>query len=362
MSRSGAPVTTSYFDAGLSASWEVDIFGKVASEVKGRDAAFKATRAQWAGTMVSMSAQIAATYMQLRMYQCLLEVAHAHLASQQKIVAIAKARYEATISSKLDVAQAEETYYSTAATLPPIENSIYRSINALALLTALPRDSVSRLVAADSVAMPQPLRIMQWGIPADILRRRPDIAEAEMQVAEYAAQLGMARKDFLPALAINGSIGTQAHDISDMFKTDSFTWSVAPTLSWTLFEGFNRKYAVASARESMRAAVDNYNLVVSTAIEETDNAMCSYTQSIRHMKALEKEIEANAEAYRLAVDRYKSSLSPMSDVVNAQINAYECQSQYIQAQGSALAALVSLYEALGGGFDANSLEVKHPCD
>ena len=211
------------------------------------------------------------------------------------------------------------------------------------------------MLVADSTAshLPDAVQMVSAGVPADLLRRRPDIIQAEMNVSELAAMVGVAKKDFLPTLAINGSIGTSARNFSDLAKKNSFTYSVEPTLSWALFDGFGRKFALSQAREQMKAAIDSYNLTVLNAVSEADNAISTYFQSISYMDAISRIITANDEVFRLAVDRYKNSLTPMSDVVTAQINALQAESELIRAHGSALSALISLYEALGGGYELN---------
>lgn len=351
----GPAMDVNYFNAGLTAQWEVDIFGKIASGVKAKKAGYRASKAEYAGAMVSVTAQIAATYMQLRMYQELLDISLEHTENQMKIVNIAKARFETTLASKLDVAQALSTYYSTIAAIPMLENSIVTSINALAVLTGQPLDAMQRLLTPHA-DLPNPVQMIQAGVPADILRRRPDIAQAEMELAQYAAQAGIAKKDFLPTLTLQGSVGTQAHRAGDLFKNPSFTYSIAPTLSWTLFDGMARSYALTAAKEQLKMGVDNYNLTVETAVQEVDNALSTYYHSLRQMEANSQLIVQNQEALRLAIDRYKNSLSPMSDVISAQLNALSSASNLVSAHGSALAALINLYEALGGGYDASTIQ------
>lgn len=350
----GPGESVSYFSAGLSARWEIDIFGKIASGVKAKKADYMASRAEYAGAMVSVCAQIADTYLQLREFQQQLAVAERHSKNQMKIVDIAKARFETTLASKLDVAQALETYYSTTASIPMLHNSIQKTINSLAVLTGMPLDRAREILSPPG-ELPEYIRSIDAGIPADLLRRRPDIAEAEMQLAAYAAQVGIAKKDFLPTLSIAGNVGTEAHRAGDLFSGDSFTWSVVPTLSWTVFDGFSRKYSLAAARQTMQAGIDNYNLTVATAIQETDNALSTYRHSLLYVDAIRKVIEQNDEELSLAVQRYKNSLSPMSDVVNALLRSLAAENSLITARGQALSALIQLYEALGGGFDAADL-------
>ncbi len=344
------------FNAGLSAKWEIDLFGKIASGVKAKKAAYNASRAEFAGAMVSLCAQVANTYLQLRTLQGQLYVAEVHSESQLKTVNIARARFEATLASKLDVAQAEETYYSTLASIPKLRYSIHAAINSLEVLTGTFSDNL-RYVLSNPAPLPDCHRLISAGVPADILRRRPDIAQAELEMAQYAAEAGIAKKDFLPTLAIEGSIGTAAHDIDNLFKHNSLTYTIAPTLSWTIFDGMSRKYALATAREQLQAAMDNYNFVVANAFQETDNALAGYHFAIIYLGYIEKVLNANAEALQLAMDRYKNSLSPMLDVVTAQLNALAAEQEQIAAQGQALESLINLYEALGGGFDIETLEV-----
>ncbi len=338
----------SYFNAGLTANWEIDLFGKIASGVKESKARYNASRAEYAGTMVSITAQIASTYFTLRGQQRLLKVALAHCERQMEIVKIAQARFEAMLASKLDVAEAWQTYYSTAASIPMLENAINSSITSLGILIGV-FPSEASLLLAEPKALPNHASTVNMGIPADLLRRRPDIVEAEMQLAAAAAQVGIAKKDFLPTLTIEGNISTAARDINNLFSHNSFAWSVSPTLTWTVFDGFDRKYKIVAAREQMEAAIDSYNLAVMNAIGETENALSKYNASLRHIETVEKLCVENEEALQLSIKRYKDSLSPMTDVVNAQLNALAGESELVQAKTSALTSLVALYEALGGG-------------
>ncbi|MDE5941104.1 MAG: efflux transporter outer membrane subunit [Muribaculaceae bacterium] len=351
----GEASTESYFSAGLNASWEIDIFGKVASSVKAKKSSWRASRAEQAGVMLSVSAQIASTYMKLRTLQQQLSVARSHSESQMKIVNIAKARFETTLASKLDVAQAYEVYYSTTASIPMLENSIHTAINSLAVLTGMSFSEASAILS-DPAPLPDYMLPVNAGVPMQLLRRRPDIAQAEMELAAYAAEIGIAKKDFLPTLTIDGSIGTAAHELGDLMHKQTLTYSVAPSISWTIFDGMQRRYALANARETMLAGIDNYNLTVANAVREADNALSTYYSSLRYVEAVQKVVDQNVEELALAVDRYKNSLSPMSDVVTAQLNSLAAENQMIEARGSALSALISLYEALGGGFNINTIQ------
>lgn len=350
----GRASRTSEFSFGLNMSWEIDLFGKIRSGVNKQKSQWRATKAEYAGAMVSLCGQIASDYIQLRTWQAELSVAYEHLESQSRIVKLTEARKEAGLASALDVAQALIVYNSTKATIPSLENSIHTAINSIAILIGCYPDEIYEDLC-QSKPLPDYMQIVGTGIPMELLRRRPDIVQAEEELASYAAAIGVAKKDFLPTLTLNGSVGTAAHSAKNLFKTESFTYSIAPTLSWTVFDGFQRKYNVANAREQMQIGIDNYNQTVMTAVEETDNAMSSYLTAIRQINDIQDVITQSERALDLSVDLYKRGLTPFNNVVTAQMSLLEYQDRNVVAKGSALSSLIKLYVALGGGWDVSML-------
>lgn len=186
--------------------------------------------------------------------------------------------------------------------------------------------------------------------PQALLRRRPDIVEAEKQLAATAAQVGIAKKDFLPTLSVSAGVGTEAHNLKDLFGSGSLYYSIMPTLSWTIFEGFARKYRVAEAKAEMEAQIDEYNLTVMTAVQEVNNAMAQW-QSVSDLEIYEEMLLRDARReLDLQVDRYKQGLTDFTDVADAQTSVLQYEDALVEAQAARLAALVTLYTALGGGF------------
>lgn len=344
-----------YFNLGLSMSWEIDIFGKIYTKSKQQKALWNASRADYAAVMTALSANIAKAYVQLRVYQAEWIVAQEHIKSQGKIVEITEARHEAGLASMLDVAQARQVYYSTQASMPVLEASIRNSIYSICLLVGVYPSELHDLLN-EVRDMPDFRQIVPVGVPSELIRRRPDIIEAEYQLASYAAALGIAKKDFLPTLTINGSLGTSAHKFDNLFKNQSLTYSIAPTLSWTVFDGLTRKYNAVTAREQMEIGIHQYNSAVMTAVEEVDVAISSYLGSLNNIEVVEKVIEESRKSLELSVDLYKRGLSPFNNVVSAQMSLLEYQNSLITSKGKALTALIALYEALGGGWDENYLE------
>lgn len=341
-----------YFSLGASMQWEIDLFGRITQNVKAGKAAYNATKAEYDGTMVSLAANVAKAYINLRTYQNEMDVAQNHLEEQEKVLAIVEARFKAGLASMLEVTQSRTVVASTKASIPSLEAMIESSINSLALLTARYPDDISAWLSTPA-PMPDVVYGAQLGVPADLLRRRPDIIQAEYQLAQYAAQVGIAKKDFLPTLSISGSIGTQAHKAKNLFGDHSMYWEVSPTLSWTLFDGLARNYRTAEAKAQLEAAVDSYNYTVMNAVIEVYNATTTFKSTMETIKLTDDVIENSKQSLDLAIDRYKKGLSPFNNVVDAQISYLTNQDSQITAQGKALIAVVNLYEALGGGWNQN---------
>ncbi len=351
----GSAETASHFSLGASMSWEIDLFGRIGANVGQKKAGWMASQAEQAGVMVSVCAEIATYYFQLRTLQAEIGVAKQHITTQAKIVKLTEARKEAGLASALDVSQALVVYNSTVATLPQLENSVRTTINAIAvLLGRYPQEIYDRLAATE----PQPayVQVVATDVPLSLLRRRPDVVQAEMEISGYAAAVGVAKKDFLPTLSLNGTIGTSAHKAGDLFERQSVTYSISPTLSWTMFDGLQRKYNLASAREQLQLGIDNYNSTLITAVSEVDNAISTYLSALSNISSIENVVAESQRSLDLSVDLYKRGLSPFSNVATAQISLLQYQDQEVVAKGDALAALVSLYKALGGGWDASEIQ------
>ena len=162
--------------------------------------------------------------------------------------------------------------------------------------------------------------------------------------------IGVAKSDFLPVLSINGSIGTSAHRFDNMFGSHSLDYSVAPTLSWTIFDGLARNAKVAEAKIQLEEAADNYNLTVLNAIEEVENAISRYNACLQEIDWLKSLIEQSEKSLELSLDLYKQGLTAFSNVVDAQQSYLENQNSLVAARGDALTQLVNLYQAMGGGY------------
>ena len=297
---------------------------------------------------LSMAAAIARAYFNLRLYQQRLAVVNSQLESQEKLVAITKARHEAGLASGLDVSQAEQVVLTTKASVPALEAMVNSALYSLATLTGrYPQQLEADLGTA--AQLPDGYDVIPVGIPADLLRR-PDVVGAERQLALYAAQVGIAKKDFLPTLSLTASAGTEAHRFDNLFTAHSFGWSVAPQLTWTVFDGFARKYNVAAAKLQFEYAMDNYNMTILTAYQEVEDAMSQYVSALRALDADRLLLAQTEKSLSLSIDLYKQGLASFSDVADAQVSTLDAQNAVLSQKAGKLTALVALYQALGGGW------------
>lgn len=343
--RSGTPMTQSYLSLGVNMNWEIDVFGKISQKVKESEGAYKATAQEYDWMCVTIAAEIASNYMTLRTLQQELIVTQEHITQQKRVLEITEARHEAGLASMLDVAQAKTVYYSTQASLCNIQTQIATTINSLAVLVATYPMEMQNIVGTPE-PQPRPFWVMDMEVSPELLRNRPDVLQAEYEVEEYAAALGVEKKQWLPSLSLSASVGTEAWYIKDLFKKDSYTYSVAPQLSWTIFDGFARDAEIASAREQMMAAVDNYNLTLLTAVQEVDNALVTYKRAVEYEKEIAIVLENAQLAYNLALDRYKQGLDAFINVSDAQISLLEYANELVVARGNVLTALVTLQKSL----------------
>ena len=341
--------TTQYADAALSMSWEIDVFGSIRNRVKAQKENFAASKEEYNAVMVSLCAQVATAYINLREMQQEMQVVTQNCLSQQAVVEITKKRYETGLVSKLDVAQAQSVYYSTKASLPSLEAGIIQYTNSLAILMGLYPQDVKYLMDAPR-PLPDYIETVGIGIPANLLLRRPDIRSAERQVNAQAASLGASKSDWWPQVFVKGSIGFASHDIDKIANHNSLTYEIAPAISWNFFQGGKLAQATRLAKAQLDETVRQFNQTVLTSVQEVDNAMSAYKNSIKQIVALREVVNQGQQTLDLSLDLYKQGLTPFQNVLDAQRSLLSYENQLTQAKGSSLLYLIKLYQALGGGW------------
>jgi len=278
-----------------------------------------------------------------------VDVLRRNAASQEAVVAITETRYKTGLVSKLDVAQAKSVYYSTLASIPIAEASVIQYLNTLAVLLGLyPQDVTEALNA--SRPLPDYMEPVGVGVPGELLLRRPDVRAAERQVNAQAALLGASKRDWLPSFFLNGSFGYASHDVKDMGKRGSMTWSIAPSMTWNIFTGGRNLQEERLQRAKLDESIHQFNETVLTAMQEVDNAMSAYKNSIKQIVACREMLYQGKEAFELSLDLYKQGLTPFQNVLDAQRSLLTYENTLVKAKGYSLVCLVQMYQALGGGW------------
>ena len=339
----------SNFQTSLDMSWQVDVFGNIRMKAKAQKENYAATREEYNAAMVSLCAQVAQTYFNLREMQQELDVLKRNAMSQEAVVKITEVRYNTGLVAKLDVAQAKSVYYSTLASIPSTESSIAQYMNTLAVLLGLyPQEVVETL----SVPRPLPdyIEPVGVGMPAQLLLRRPDVRAAERQVNAQASLLGAAKTDWFPSFFLNGSLGYSSQDLRDFTQKKSMTWSIAPSVKWTIFNGGERINNIRLQRAQLDETIHQFNNTVLTAVQEVENAMNAYKNSIKQIVACREMVNQGKEAFDLSLDLYKQGLSPFQNVLDAQRSLLTYENSLVKAKGYSLICLVQMYQALGGGW------------
>ena len=344
--------TQHYYDASLNMNWELDLFGSIRNRVKAQKENFAASKEEYTGTMISLCAQVASAYINLRELQQELAVVQKNCASQEAVLKITEVRYNTGLVSKLDVAQAKSVFFSTKASIPQIESGINQYITTLAILLGTYPQEVRPVLTAPGT-LPDYMEPIGVGLPADLLLRRPDIRSAERSVNAQAALVGASKSDWLPQVFLKGSVGYAAKDLKDLTHHKSMTYEIAPALSWTLFKGTQLVNATKLAKAQLDEAINQFNQTVLTAVQETDNAMNAYRNSIKQIVALREVRNQGQETLTLSLELYKQGLTPFQNVLDAQRSLLSYENQLVQARGYSLLQLIAMYQALGGGWSGN---------
>ena len=337
------------FSTAVSMQWQADVFGSIYMRSKAQKKLFMATEEEYNAVMVSLIANVATTYFSLRQSLAQMQVLRWNAESQKEIMNIVVSRYDSGLASKLDVAQARSVYYSTKAQIPAMQATVdgYRYTMAV-LLGTYPEELDGWL--QEGYALPAYTAPIGVGIPAELLRRRPDIRAAERQVEANAALLGATKRDWFPQLLVSGSIGFQSDELKTLFRSRSLTWEIAPTISWNIFGGNDRVNATREARAALDASILDFNGKMLTALQEVESAMSQYENSITQIAALREAVNQNQETLTLSLELYKQGLTQFQNVLDAQRTLLTYQNYLVQALGGSLIYLVQLYEALGGGW------------
>ncbi len=351
--NTGSGRETRLYDLGFDAGWEIDIFGGVRRSIEASRSDLEAARADLDDTMVTLAAEIGRNYVEARTYQNRLHVARANYAIQQETYDLIRSRWQAGIADALELQQARYNLEATGSQIPFLISGLEAVFNRLAVLTGQPPGSLDALLAPDRPVPTVPPTVAV-GIPAEALRQRPDIRQAERRLAAETARIGVAEAELYPKLRLAGSIGLRAVNTNDLAEWASRTWSIGPSLSWNLFDAGAIRRNIEAQNAVQEQYLAAYEAAVLAALEEAENALSAYVQQQASCDRLAAAVEAAREAQVLARHKYEAGLADFSDVLDAQRALLSYQDQLASGRGTVTTNLIAIYKALGGGWEPSS--------
>jgi NodT family efflux transporter outer membrane factor (OMF) lipoprotein len=338
------------YSAGFDSGWELDIFGGVRRALQAAQADLEAQRANLRDVWVSLSAEVALNYMEARTYQSRLDIARKNLRIQKRALGLTESRVQAGLGTELEVQQAKYNLADTRSRIPTLQAGLEAAKNRLAVLLGKQPGAVHQMLEQRKPIPTVPTRLAV-GVPAETLRRRPDIRRAERSLAAQTARIGEAKSDLYPKFRLLGSIGLKTiQNEPDFFDSEYSFWSIGPSVSWNIFDAgaIRKNIEIQTARQEQELI--NYEKTLLLALEEAENAMTSFAREQERKKELMAASKAAQKAEKLAKDNYKAGLVDFIEVLNAQKAVLTFQDNLAQSKGAVASNLISLYKALGGGW------------
>lgn len=337
------------FQLGFDARWEMDVFGGIRRSVEAADAELAAAREDQHDILVTVTAEVARNYIEVRSLQRRLFIAHENITTQRETLKLSQSRWKAGLTSELDVAQAEAQLYTTSSQIPLLESQLDQAIHRLSVLLG---QEPSALTAELKEARPIPAGLpdIPVGLPSDLLRRRPDVRRAERQLAAATARIGVATADLFPKFALTGSFGTQTTDIQHFLDRPSFFWSVGPDASWPIFEGNRIRSNILLREAQSEQLLRAYEQSVLVALQEVSDALTVYNKEKLRYRELAAAVEAIRRALSLANERYAKGLSDFLSVLDSERSLYQSQDLLAQSETTTVTSALAFYKALGGGW------------
>lgn len=350
---SGAGALGENYSGGLSASWELDLWGKEARKREAANADLTQSQRLLDAARQSLSAQVASTYFQLLSYDAQLAAVQATLQGREESLTLRKKRFNGGMTSELELKQAEAETASARAAVPRLRQAVTQTEHALAVLTGTnPRELVKPVARGKTLdALTVPPQVPS-GLPSDLLLRRPDLAAAEAQLVATNARIGVARAAYFPSIGLSAGLGSASFELSKLFTGPAQTWNFAANLAAPIFNNGEISAGVDAANARQKQALAAYEKAVQSAFADTLDALSAVRTSQEAETAQGQQLAAMREALRLARLRYDAGYSSYLEVLDAERSVFQLEQALSDARLARLNAVVSLYSALGGGWQA----------
>jgi NodT family efflux transporter outer membrane factor (OMF) lipoprotein len=338
-----------FHSIGIDSSWEIDLFGRIKRSVESARASFQADVYDYYNTRVSLIAETAINYIQLRTVQRRISLAHQNIETQQETLQLTKDRFDAGLAPELDVFQARQNLANTRAQIPSLQLQQQKIKNRIAvLLGSFPSQLEINLQTHGRIPpVPEKLTVT---LPAELLRRRADIRNAERLLAAQTAQIGAAEADLYPRFSISGSFAFQAEQLREVGLRTSRAYSFGPAVSWNIFDADRLKNKLEIEKIKRTSAYIQYDKTVLQAVEEVENALAAYNYNTRRSKQLDQSVKAAKRSVELVRSLYSSGLTDFQNVLDTQRTLFNQQDQLAASRGQVVIDIITLYKALGGGW------------
>ena len=329
-----------------SASWEIDLWGRIRRLSESAQAELLATEEAWHGVILSLVASIASTYIQLLGLDEQLLVSKQTLATYAESVKIFELRFKYGQVSQMTVEQARSQYETAAAAIPQLESQIAQTENALSILLGRNPGPVRRGKTINRLELPA----VPAGLPSEVLTNRPDIRQAEQNLIAANAQIGAARALYFPTISLTGAFGFASSDLSNLFTGSARVWSYAGSFAGPIFTGGAISSQVKQAEAARSAALFSYELAIQSAFADAENSLVARSKLVEQVQAQERLVRANSEYVRLARLQYDGGYSPYSTVLQAEQQLFPSELNLVQSRAALFVSLVNIYKAMGGGW------------
>jgi NodT family efflux transporter outer membrane factor (OMF) lipoprotein len=351
--------TTDLFQTGFDASWEIDVFGGVHREIEATEADISAQVENQRDNLISLFAEVARNYLELRGFQQQIEIAGRNVKIQQEAADVAHSKARLAGGSDLDLARAQAQVATTSAQIPALETQRDQAAHRLAVLVGLePRALLAELGPPQPI--PQGPPEVPAGLPSELLRRRPDIRRAERQLAAASARIGVATADLYPKFSITAALGLQSEQFSHLADWRSRFWNVAPGVSWNLFDAGRIRANIQVQNQREQQALYTYQQNILTALEDVENALTAYSREQARRRLLQESVDRSRRAVELANTLYQGGARDFLNVIDAQRALALAEDQLVQSDRLIGTDLVALYKALGGGWDSPKIATTAP--
>ena len=347
--------TVNQYQAGFDAGWEIDFFGGQRRNLEAADADLQAAVETHRDVLVTLTAEVARNFINLRAFQQQIIITRQNLEAQEHSAQITRQRFEGGFVSGLDVANADAQAATTASQIPLLESSAQQAIHSLSILLGAPPAAL-RAELSPIGTIPGSLAEVPAGVPSELLRRRPDIRRAEARIHAATARIGVAAAELFPKFTIAGSIGYQSSDFSSWFDWVNRFWSFGPSIRWRLFETGRIRAGVELQKALQEQEIIAYQQTVLSSLQEVENALIASAKEQAHRDALMAAVAANRKAVTLAETLYIEGETDFLNVLQAHRALYVTEDALVQSTRTVSTNLVALYKALGGGWQDNPTE------